>query len=399
MEIGNISTLKESYVNLLQDKSKKFRYIYIYGAGNVAEIVANLLEKEKIEYVGYCVSDEQQDKIEKNGKKIYSLSEIESKNNETFFIIATKGKYLDEIKEKLETKQYSNYICPSLYLRYFDETEYEKFIQPEIEITTVIGCIVNCRYCPQNILLNNYCNNKTKMTLNDFKICVDKLPKDSTIVFSGFAEPFLNKECTDMILYADQKGFKLKLYTTLVGLNENDFDKIKDIDFLEVVIHLADEDNYANIKITEEYCELLSKVINYKKKDGTPFVSYANCQSKPAEIVTRIINNKVRVTGQLIDRAGNLNDEDLVSNRTCNNKERFCERSGNLNHNVLLPDGRVVICCMDFSLKHVMGNLITDSYVDVVENNYERKKVLSALSGTSKHEVLCDSCTSTKYVE
>ena len=70
---------------------------------------------------------------------------------------------------------------------------------PSMEITTVIGCRVQCDFCPQSLLMNRYekkndveeitWGKPIVMSFEAFKICVDKLPLDVRIDFSGFAEP------------------------------------------------------------------------------------------------------------------------------------------------------------------------------------------------------------------
>ena len=69
----------------------------------------------------------------------------------------------------------------------------------------------------------------------------DKLRKGTRIDFSGMAEPWLNKDCTKMVLYAHEKGFPIAIYTTLVGMTDEDFDAIKDIPVEEFVLHIPDD--------------------------------------------------------------------------------------------------------------------------------------------------------------
>ena len=74
-----------------------------------------------------------------------------------------------------------------------------------LEITTRIGCSVNCVYCPQKTLAARYMetgnadNKPIVMSLDTFKACLDKTPKDTRIDFSGMAEPWQNKDCTKMV--------------------------------------------------------------------------------------------------------------------------------------------------------------------------------------------------------
>ena len=77
------------------------------------------------------------------------------------------------------------------------------------------------------------------------------------------------------------------------------------------------------------------------------------------------------------DRAGNLSREKLLKpdlmplQHRWNRIEhtdgpRTCGCVEHLYHNVLLPNGDVSLCCMDYGLDHVIGNLNTQSYEQVI---------------------------------
>lgn len=74
----------------------------------------------------------------------------------------------------------------------------------------------------------------------------------------------------------------------------------------------------------------------------------------------------------------------------------ICNRTKDLNHWVLLPDGTVVLCCMDFGLKHPLGNLLTDNYDDIIAKK-EYQSIISAMSD-EKVDIICRKCTSSKEV-
>ena len=120
-----------------------------------------------------------------------------------------------------------------------------------MEITTVIACKVLCTFCPQELLIKEYSSiNKIEninygspeiMTFEIFKTCLDKIPKSIPISFSGYAEPFLNSECAKMIVYAHDSGYKVQVYSTLVGLTLKDVDQFKHIPFILFQVHLRFE--------------------------------------------------------------------------------------------------------------------------------------------------------------
>ncbi len=122
-----------------------------------------------------------------------------------------------------------------------------------LEITTRIGCKCNCVYCPQKLLLTKYfhragiCNPPQVMTMDTFQTCMDKLPKGTRIDFSGMAEPWLNENCTQMVRYAHKKNYPIAIYSTLIGMAQEDFDQIKDIPCEEFVVHIPDDQGNAQI--------------------------------------------------------------------------------------------------------------------------------------------------------
>ena len=114
-----------------------------------------------------------------------------------------------------------------------------------MEITTRIGCKVACSYCPQTALLGAYKQRSKEhmMSLDLFKVCLDKLPKSVGIRFTGFSEPFLNPVCSDMILHAAEQGHAIRVSTTLVGMTPGDVKAIESVPFDLFNVHLPSEDS------------------------------------------------------------------------------------------------------------------------------------------------------------
>ena len=121
-----------------------------------------------------------------------------------------------------------------------------------MEITTNIGCKINCAYCPQDMLVRAYRNIgdvPRVMTLDIFKMILSKIPTSVCIDFSGFSEPWLNHECTEMVLYTNKVGYEVAVFTTAVGMNILDVEKIKSIPFKRFCLHLPDVEGYSKIKL------------------------------------------------------------------------------------------------------------------------------------------------------
>ena len=69
-----------------------------------------------------------------------------------------------------------------------------------------------------------------------------------------------------------------------------------------------------------------------------------------------------------------------------------CTRNKDYHSNILLPNGDVILCCMDYGLKHKLGNLLDQSYNEIL-NSTEIQKLnkLNNQLGFSE-ETLCKSC-------
>ncbi len=219
------------------------------------------------------------------------------------------------------------------------------------------------------------------MKLDTFKACLDKIPNKVTVIFSGFSEPWLCPDCADMILYAWNKGHKIKLYTTLVGMTEGDIEKIKHIPFSRFSIHLPSEDWKENIIVNQKYLNLLRKIIKGSFNSG--FVVLGKSLHK--DIKPLNIKNIWYNPGH--SRAGNIRFR----------KNKIIRKSGPLkcsvslgNNFTLLPDGNVSLCCMDYGLKHILGNLTTDSFLGLFTGN-EFKKVQNRLLNEND-DILCRYC-------
>lgn len=251
-----------------------------------------------------------------------------------------------------------------------------------LEITTRIGCRVNCLYCPQNILMGAYrkkFGQQTLLSFQDFMRCIQSVPKSVNIHFTGMCEPFLNPHCADMILYAYQRGHGVTVSTTLVGMSENDFDKISEVEYDTFWLHLPSSDGLENIRIDEGYLSLLKKIIssNITLKPHFHGVGLHQKIKSLIDGVPRVLVNS---------RAQRLFSGEGVKRK--NRGVIRCYR--NLRSNVMLPNGVVVLCCNDYSLDHVLGNLLDTPYSDLF-NGEEFKEVQIGLCDESSN-IICRYC-------
>jgi len=222
-----------------------------------------------------------------------------------------------------------------------------------MEITTKIGCKNNCVYCPQETFIKRYAerSNIFQMSFDTFKTCIDKIPSDVIIEFSGMSEPWLNPECTKMLFYAHKKGHKIKVFTTLIGMSSVDVELLSTIPLEYFCVHLPSEGNLESIMADESYLVNLCKLCK-----SSISVDFLFKGEKLNPKVATLLNEcgKVAFQSNLSTRANNveIKNAPLVKRKT---GILTCLRK--LRCNVLLPNGEVILCCPDWGMKHVLGNL------------------------------------------
>lgn len=259
-------------------------------------------------------------------------------------------------------------------------------MRPNLEITTVIGCRVACSYCPQKTLVNRYRERPTHehaMSLEMFQRCLEKVPVQVDIIFAGMAEPWLNKACTDMLVHAHAKGHRVAVYTTTLGMTPDDVERIRQVPVYEFCIHLPDGDGQMNLESTPEFIDVLKLCIN-----RIPNVGFALHGSLHPAVKAALGRDQPDGSGALISRAGNLPDRSILRKTG----KLMCSACGpKIDHNVLLPNGDVALCCMVYDLKHVIGNLATGTYESLfVSDEYQR--VMKGLDGDESVDIACRNC-------
>jgi hypothetical protein len=273
-----------------------------------------------------------------------------------------------------------------------------------MELTTMIGCPVMCTFCPQDNLRDNYGKDKKYMQPMDLLTVLVKIPKNTRIDFSGMSEPWANPECTTMLEMVLYMGFKVAIYTTLYGMTEPE--RVKRIletypENVEVVmLHLPDSNgNMKGWKPTQEWMnafEIITKMqltcgIGAMTMDGSGLVH---------EFLQPYVGRLAGWQGHT--RADSL-DVDQVKDQAVSITPRnefplTCKSTPFYDRNVLLPNGDVVLCCMDYNLKHIIGNLLTQTYEEMMQGDKLAQIIkMNEAEGFDKCSI-CKSCENVRKI-
>ena len=244
---------------------------------------------------------------------------------------------------------------------------------PVMELTTMIGCPLMCSFCPQDNLRESYGKDTKYMSQVDLTRMLVKLPKNTRIDFSGMSEPWANPSCTSMLEEVLYMGFKVAIYTTLYGME--DPERVKKVieahkDQIEVVmLHLPDSNgNMKGWKNSPEWMEALRIMATLDVPCGVGAMTMDR---------SGVVHPDLQpIVGQLAGwmghtRADSLDvgqiGEQVISMTPHNIFSLTCASTPFYDRNVLLPNGSVVLCCMDYNLSHVLGNLLEQTYEEVMQ--------------------------------
>ena len=260
-----------------------------------------------------------------------------------------------------------------------------------LAITTKIGCINNCAYCPQSVFVKAYKQRSdiTLMTLNDYKTCLSKVPEKIIISFAGFSEPWLNPNCTSMVLHTHEKGYLIRVNTTGIGMLPSDIEKISHIPFRKFVIHLPDDKGITKLKVDANYLDVIEKIaisdiksILWKFHNTSPGVKVH------PEVLEILDKYKLQITNfGLSNRATNISSD---ANGNITRKTEALSKCKDFHHNILFPNGDVGLCHMDWSLRHIIGNLISGNFESLYKGA-EFERVLNGLKDNSL-DITCRLC-------
>lgn len=267
------------------------------------------------------------------------------------------------------------------------------FYKGNLEITTKVGCYNMCEYCPQLLLINKYKEVKNKkiekndrfMSFENFKKFVDTIPTTIAMHFTGYVEPFDNPECEKFILHVANKGHKVSVNTTLEGMSIEQYEKIKNINYKDFQIHLPSKKYFENIgvkvprkkdkngvlELKDKWVKLLKHICR-NQPNVLKLHSHGGCNENAVQIIQELISE-----GALTSK-NNISIEKSRENSRSQNKGKNSRETRvkippeynirgkcvRVYQSVLLPDGKLALCCQDYGLEHIVGDLSKQSWED-----------------------------------
>ncbi len=182
------------------------------------------------------------------------------------------------------------------------------------------------------------------------------------ISFAGYSEPWLNPDCTEMVEHAYMRGHGVRIFTTLVGMSRRDLGRLQALRLRAFVVHVFDDGVYMNSRfVSGKYLDLIRQLVD----SDIPSIRFVELGKLHPDIAGIIPAGALYHTLPLSSRGGSV-DPKIVEPRKSVVGALACAEERQY-RNVLLPNGDVTLCCMDFERRHVLGNLLHDEYNDLFE--------------------------------
>ena len=275
-----------------------------------------------------------------------------------------------------------------------------------LEVTTTVGCAMMCEYCPQDNYKKSGVNFPRALSFDLFKKAIENVDASVKIHWTGFSEPLHCKEFPEMSDYANKKGHKQHISTTLFGRENSKNFLINEGVFDTVVLHLPDNQNLMKLKVNEDYVAYLEKVVrNFSKKiHKKKFQIMVIGENFQKDIKLKIDNllsqnviskSNLYIRRHLVTRAGQVEEKKGFQRNTLKysydnqskNDLYYCSY-GRLNKSVMLTNGDLALCCNDYSIEHNVGSLIQNNLSEL----YKHQKLFSDDTFIKGEMPLCKRC-------
>lgn len=233
-----------------------------------------------------------------------------------------------------------------------------------------------CSYCPQENYIKGYkatnTTSKKLMSVEDYKIIlgnVDHLVNQ--VYFTGFTEALAHPEWDKFVEYTKNQNYQTTFNTTFYGATIEKIDRLIELD-VDVEVHLTD----SKIKVPQNILDYFAR--RYKR--SAPIFNFFTEEGRrllPQNVDARSVDAHSRA-----DNLDHIPRKVIEGPVRCHTNRFFS--------NVVVPNGDVSVCCSDFSLKHIMGNLLTQKLKDIRKGD-PMKAFLKKMRGGDP-TFICNNC-------
>ncbi len=287
-----------------------------------------------------------------------------------------------------------------------------------ISFEPTTSCNLRCPECPSGM---RAFTRPTGMLQEDFfKSTINEIHKELLyLIFYFQGEPYLNKQFLSMVKYASDKKIYTATSTNAHYLTDEIARKTVEsgLDRLIISIDGTTQDVYRQYRIggnLEKVIQGAKNIVKWKKElnSKTPFIFFQFLVVKPNEHQIEEVKKLAKEVGvdQVRFKTAQVYDYETDPHQLIPTIQKYSRykkdkdgktsiRSSMKNHcwklwhaNVITWDGMVVPCCFDKDAMHRLGNLRTQSFKEIW-NNENYRQFRSELTKSRKNIDICANCS------
>ena len=239
----------------------------------------------------------------------------------------------------------------------------------QLEISVRSACGKMCDYCPQDAYIKsyklNYAGEPKYLTLETAKACALNIPITTQLRWTGFTEPFDCNEFPEIVSFFETQGYKQVISTTLLGPKKSQDFFLENLAIFRdgITLHLPDDEGLMKGRFDERYSHFVSSTLERLTSEKVPYEVFLigeKLHKSVSQIVASYDKEVIRAkylntrVGAVNVKGFNLKVSKIIRDESA---KYFCAYR-RLNQGVLLPNGRVALCCQDYGLEHVLGSLL-----------------------------------------
>ena len=287
-----------------------------------------------------------------------------------------------------------------------------------ISFEPTTSCNLRCPECPSG--LRQFTRPTGMLQKDFFSKTIDEIHKELLyLIFYFQGEPYLNPAFLDMVKYASSKKIYTATSTNAHYLTDENAKRTVEsgLDRLIISIDGTTQDVYKQYRVggnLDKVLEGAKNIVKWKKalNSKTPFVFFQFLVVKPNEHQVEDIKRLAKEVGvdQVRFKTAQIYDYETDPNNlittidkfsrykkqddgTYKPKNKLANQCWKLQHaNVITWDGLVVPCCFDKDAMHQLGNLKTQSFKEIW-NNDNYRQFRSEIKKSRKNIDICANCS------
>jgi hypothetical protein len=245
-----------------------------------------------------------------------------------------------------------------------------------LELSVAIGCPVACPYCPVGKVVRAY-GGPNMMSMDVFAAALANIPDDAQLSFAGFAEPFLNRDLSELMHHAYAAAHPFQVLTTGRGMTDDDVVSLLALQPYNLCLHAPDHGHAMTVTTDAAYVARVKRLA-----EGVGSFNVV-CHGVLRDELKWLAPWMKQTSLQ--NRAGNVAG---MKEHTATGPIQ-CRPAPALDHPVMLPTGEVVLCCQDWSLRHPLGNLAKQTWDELTAGD-PMARLRAAMAGNG--DCLCRAC-------